>query len=487
MCAKMDSATSFDSLQLGQVDEENVMPLAVSPPRQTAFSSSDLSLDSSIPPSNVEPALQPMATIVVEHSQSAISSHLKNPAFTSTAKGVPKFRSGRLRFELPRRQHVNSDGPMTSNAHQSTTFQALQSERRSVSPEYPDIHELLRDNVVEDAGPISGNQGPATPDPDAVELVLMRVDPHDKPRHLFVLPSPSGVLSVTMRGSFDLVEQEPLRRTALRTAGMSEEARQLIDDACLLRSSQGHVVALGRVGDAQQLSVVRILDKVVTDVGTFDRPTQPGKKGGISAICGLPQAGSFATGGYDHIVHRWSLEEHLATPARLPIRHTSTIQSLLHLRDSSDKLLSGSADCSVTVYDISAERVINSLKLSNSVYQVHAAPSPSCALLEVGHRELQFEVRDLRLVPTASVVRFGYPNVKVHGRYTRGAVRDHIFACGGSEKDGCVRLWDLRKPSEVLKSIQCFPGRKAIQIAFDGAQMIACSEDHQLALLAHNL
>ncbi|TFK78750.1 hypothetical protein K466DRAFT_506804 [Polyporus arcularius HHB13444] len=201
----------------------------------------------------------------------------------------------------------------------------------------------------------------------------------------------------------------------------------------------------------------------------------------------MAQAGTFVTGGYDHVVHRWSLsEEHDATPSPLAIRHTSTVQSLLAIRDTSDKLLSGSADCSVSVYDVAAERVVNLLKLSNSVYQVHSAPSPFCALLEVGHRELQFEVRDLRLVPMASVVRFGYPNVKVHGRYTRGAVHDHMFACGGSEKDGCVRLWDLRKPSKVLKTIHCFPGRKTIQVVFDDGRMVACSEDHQLAFLSYN-
>ncbi|KAI0721890.1 WD40-repeat-containing domain protein [Cerioporus squamosus] len=198
----------------------------------------------------------------------------------------------------------------------------------------------------------------------------------------------------------------------------------------------------------------------------------------------MGQAGTFATGGYDHVVHHWSLSaEQDATSTPLAIRHTSTVQSLLELRDTSDKLLSGSADCSVSVYDVAAERVVNLLKLSNSVYQVHAAPSPFCALLEVGHKELQFEVRDLRLVPTASVVRFGYPSAKVHGRYTRGAVRDHMFSCGGSG-DGCVRLWDLRKPVEVMKPIQCFPGRKAIQVVFDEGRMVVCSEDHQLAFLS---
>ena len=68
------------------------------------------------------------------------------------------------------------------------------------------------------------------------------------------------------------------------------------------------------------------------------------------------------------------------------------------------------------------------------------------------------------------MVRFGYPNTKVHGRYTKGllhltdregisthtlsigAVDSHTFVCGGNE-DGCIRLWDMRKPSDVPQTV----------------------------------
>ncbi|KAI0723393.1 hypothetical protein C8Q76DRAFT_615045 [Earliella scabrosa] len=203
----------------------------------------------------------------------------------------------------------------------------------------------------------------------------------------------------------------------------------------------------------------------------------------------MSQPGTFATGGYDHLVHLWSLSDTYqpaATP--LTIRHTSVVQSLLAVRDTSDKLLSGSADCSVSVFDLAAERVINLLKLSNSVYHVHPVMSAFCALLEaggslIGHRELQFEIRDLRLVPTTPVVRFGYPNAKVHGRYTRGDIQDHIFACGGSERDGRVRLWDVRQPASPMRTVECFPGRKATQVLLNHAQMTVSSEDHQLVFM----
>ena len=140
----------------------------------------------------------------------------------------------------------------------SMTPQTPANERRSNTTEFPDIQELLRNSIMEDVQPLSDTpEDLDTAEPDAVELVMMRVEPHDKPRRLLVLPS-SGVLSVTMRGSFDLVKQGPLRRAALRTGGTSEECRQFVDDACLLRSSQDHLVALGRVSDTQQLSIIRL-------------------------------------------------------------------------------------------------------------------------------------------------------------------------------------------------------------------------------------
>ena len=138
------------------------------------------------------------------------------------------------------------------------TPQTPANERHSNTPEFPDIQELLSNSVMEDVQPLSDTpEDLDTAEPDAVELVMMRVEPHDKPRRLFVLPS-SEILSVTMRGSFDLVKQEPLRRTALGARGTSEECRQFVDDACLLRSSQDPLIALGRVGDMQQLSIVRL-------------------------------------------------------------------------------------------------------------------------------------------------------------------------------------------------------------------------------------
>jgi hypothetical protein len=150
----------------------------------------------------------------------------------------------------------------------------------------------------------------------------------------------------------------------------------------------------------------------------------------------------FASGGLDHGVHLWTARQDfsLVSSSQLAIKHSSAVQSLLPIRDTSHKLVSAGADNNVHIWDLSYERVVNTMKTSNSVFHAHSA-SPYCILLEVGirpgfnpllisqcllqvaHRELQYELRDYRLVPEKPVQRFGYEipkNYKNHGRYIKG-------------------------------------------------------------------
>ena len=95
---------------------------------------------------------------------------------------------------------------------------------------------------------------------------------------------------------------------------------------------------------------------------------------------------SFATGGADHAVHIWNVDHDLRiTRSELPlaIRHTSQIHSLLPILDSSHKLVSSGADCNVNVYDLSSERVVNIIKLSNPGFYVHRSGNPSTILIQV--------------------------------------------------------------------------------------------------------
>lgn len=99
----------------------------------------------------------------------------------------------------------------------------------------------------------------------------------------------------------------------------------------------------------------------------------------------LIQPSMFATGGCDHAVHLWDVKGDFssATARPLAIKHTAQVQSLLSIRDTSHKLVAAGADCQVHIYDLASERVVNTLKTSNSVYHAHTSSSPFCTLLEV--------------------------------------------------------------------------------------------------------
>ncbi|KAJ6599244.1 WD40-repeat-containing domain protein [Mycena vulgaris] len=238
--------------------------------------------------------------------------------------------------------------------------------------------------------------------------------------------------------------------------------KDAIDDVCLVTDGTRSITVLGHGRDNQQLSFIEINDAsdrctlfshlqvLFSDanqmVSAIDlkRPWNPAKKGGVSAVASMMQPLLFATGGYDHCIHLWTVQDDFlsASPEVLNIKHNSQVQSLLAIRDTTHKLVSAGADCSVHIWDLSSERVVHTIKTSNSVYHAHTTTSPFCTLLEVAHRELQFEVRDHRCVPTTAVQRFGYTTLQVHGRFMKGSSLSNCFASG--DRVGHVRLWDLR-------------------------------------------
>jgi len=121
-------------------------------------------------------------------------------------------------------------------------------------------------------------------------------------------------------------------------------------------------------------------------IGSYDRPIIPGKPTGLTAICPMIQPFSFATGGADHAIHIWNVDHNLqitCSGSPLTIGHTSQIYSLLSIRDSSHKLASSGADCNVNVYDLSSERVVNVIKLSNPGFHIHHSGNPSTLLIQV--------------------------------------------------------------------------------------------------------
>lgn len=118
----------------------------------------------------------------------------------------------------------------------------------------------------------------------------------------------------------------------------------------------------------------------------FERPRNPSKRSDVSVLCTMMQPLKFSSGGYDHIIHLWDAREEdsvSATSSQLSIKHSSIVQSLLPIRDTSHKLVSACAGGQVNLFDLSSERVVNSFKVSGSVYNCHTSMSPFCTLLEV--------------------------------------------------------------------------------------------------------
>ncbi|KDQ64757.1 hypothetical protein JAAARDRAFT_28398 [Jaapia argillacea MUCL 33604] len=193
---------------------------------------------------------------------------------------------------------------------------------------------------------------------------------------------------------------------------------------------------------------------------------------------------TFATGGYDRVVHLWELKDDFssAIPQTLAIKHSSLIQCLLAIRDTSHKLISSSADRDVNYWDLASERVVNTIQVSNSVYHVHETSSPFCTLLEVANREKQYEIRDHRIFPHQAAQRFGHHISQFRGRYMKGCSKSSWFASG--DQDGAIHIWDVRNLRREATTIPCFNGRKVIQVVFGGGTgLAACSDDNQLALL----
>ncbi|KAN0097724.1 WD repeat-containing protein 48 [Tylopilus felleus] len=189
----------------------------------------------------------------------------------------------------------------------------------------------------------------------------------------------------------------------------------------------------------------------------------------------------FASGGYDHRVHLWDLAHDLsgASAVELAIKHTSLIHSLLPIVDTSHKLVSVGADRDIPIYDLSAERVAHTLKVSCTPYHAHKTDSRSCTLFEVAHLETQFEIRDHRM-PNQAAQRFGFLTEERRGRFEKADSWSHFVACG--DRNGAVHLWDLRRASTEIALRQCF-NDPVVQVVNTGPRLVACSKRNELACI----
>ncbi|KAG2158853.1 uncharacterized protein EDB93DRAFT_1116712 [Suillus bovinus] len=321
---------------------------------------------------------------------------------------------------------------------------------------------------------LSSNPGPSR----------LTLDTHDKPRRVLSAHWNSSLIAVSMRGFVEslgmpnLVSQHNLRRPTAPT-------QESVDDACILHAGDTSVIVLAHAREEKQISYLTFQTSMGTKYRVVDRPWNRTKKAGASVVSTMMQPLMFASGGYDHAVHIWNFSPDFmgVSSTLLAIKHTSVIQSLLPVRDTSHKLISAGADCSVHLWDLSPERVVHTFKTSNSPYHAHKTESPFCTLLEVGHRDLQFELRDHRMVPEHPAERFGFFTTELHGRYIKGDTWSHFFASGS--RNGVVRLWDLRNVREQLASVSCFSNEQVIQVLKTESDMLAFSKRGDVMTLNH--
>lgn len=311
-----------------------------------------------------------------------------------------------------------------------------------------------------------------SPGPGFTHLPL---DTHDKPRRVLGAHWNSSLITVSMRGFVgslgmpNLVFQHNLHRPTAPT-------QESVDDACMLHAGDTSVVVLAHAREEKQISYLTFPTSRGTNTRVIDRPWNRTKKGGASVVSTMMQPLMFASGGHDHAVHIWKFSADFmgVSSTLLAIKHTSVIQSLLPIRDTSHKLISAGADCNVHLWDLSSERVVHTFKTSNSPYHAHKTESPFCTLLEVGHRDLQFELRDHRMVPEHPAERFGFFTTELHGRFIKGDTWSHFFASGS--RDGSVRLWDLRNVREQLSSVSCFSNDQVVQVLKTESDLLAFSK-----------
>ncbi|KAG0705476.1 WD40-repeat-containing domain protein [Suillus ampliporus] len=356
---------------------------------------------------------------------------------------------------VPLRELVGRDGGTTAKSREEPT--------RAFSQTLPnDSNELLPPFLA-----LMINPGPG---PSRVPL-----DTHDKPRRVLIADWDSSLITVSMRGFVESLDMPSLvvRHNLRRPTAPAQES---VDDACIVHAGDTSVVVLAHAREETQISYLTFQTHRGTSHHVVDRPWNKTKKGGTSVVSTMMQPLMFASGGHDHAVHIWNFSEDLmgVSSTLLAIKHTSVIQSLLPIRDTSHKLISAGADCNVHLWDLSSERVVHTFKTSNSPYHAHKTESPFCTLLEVGHRDLQFELRDHRMVPEHPAERFGFYTTELHGRFIKGDTWSHFFASGS--RNGCVRLWDLRNVRKQPAFVSCFSNDQVVQALKTESDLLAFSK-----------
>ncbi|KAH0839660.1 hypothetical protein J3R83DRAFT_580 [Lanmaoa asiatica] len=317
----------------------------------------------------------------------------------------------------------------------------------------------------------------------------LSLGPYDKPRR--VLHDDDFAYVVTAHGIIDQVGTMSVLKFDRNIRSPSLPSEEFVDDACILSHQGEPIIALGQAREQTQIAFLNLGHGQVSRHITLHRDWDMAKKPGVSAMTSLMSPLKFASGGYDHRVHLWDIAQDLsgASAVELAIKHSSIVHSLLPIMDTSHKLISVGADRDVHIYDMSAERVTRTLKMSCIPHHAHKTDTLSCTLLEFSHLETQFEVRDHRILDRA-VQRFGFITEERRGRFEKGLSTcpskdnfpieeqsadtwSHFVGCG--DKNGAVHIWDLRNVSTEVALRRCFKD-PVIQVVNTGPRLLACSK-----------
>ncbi|KAL0949609.1 hypothetical protein HGRIS_009655 [Hohenbuehelia grisea] len=399
------------------------------------------------------------------------------PAVRLPTPMVPRFRSGRLSMQPVQRALPQTSKPLgVTDLSRDNGFRSLPVQDQSRAEHLPVSAQGALECRMEDLD----NQVIIL---EAESRRQISADQLEKSRCLAFHPDDSAVYITSSRGAVDSIQGGSFESHQISSSYVSSST---VDDACILSTYPNTAMVHAHSGEHAQVTLVTVQNDHKMARVPLLRPLSNDKKAGVSAIVNMSQPLTFASGGHDHVVHLWDVKPDFsgATARHLPIKHNSVVQCLTPVKDTSHKLISCGADCLVNIYDLSSERVVNTMRTSNSVYRAHTLAPPFCTLLEVAHRELQFEIRDHRLVPELPVQRFGYNTATLHGRFIRGDVDGHLFASGS--QDGFVRLWDLRNLKAPPIKFLSKQGKKITHVAFGLSRLFALGAEQYVDIIKYS-
>ncbi|KAI5120507.1 hypothetical protein M0805_000092 [Coniferiporia weirii] len=275
---------------------------------------------------------------------------------------------------------------------------------------------------------------------------------YGRPRRL-ILPSdrPSPLLTVTMRGDIQFIDQTSRKRIANLSLPALNEASMRVEDACLMEGA----VVLGCSKGNSQASIV-VTSKANSKPSIHPLPNTPHSEQGISCLAPFIPSDStgFLSGGFDKTVQRWCVSQNRpdsgdTRSGRQP-DHSATV-----------RLLGGPFNSLIT-YHVSTHvySVYSAAEFSNAIHQIHVhKKNPNVIIVEVDHLLQQIQVHDVRKRYRGRPEQeFGYGDTSASGaqiraRHRRGDTNVNYFARGFD--DGTVCLWDYRKHKTTVTALKC--------------------------------